>query len=594
MEDHIAELLGLVNKLTALGEELKDDLVAAMLLSSLPDSLSALITGLGRRSEQDLTLELVKGKLIDEYKRRKLTEKSDESNESVMKVSAKGYDSNKKKTCFFCKKNGHFKKECSKYKTWKSKREKANKVASDSRTTENSCFSVKVFKEKASKEVYEEACFSGKKIKGKQDAWIVDSGATSHMTHKREFFTEFDPTAKGYVLLADDKGCDILKDGVIKAKAVLTSELYELRTAEKVCAVKDSVRIDSENCQHSWHKRFGHRNSEAIKDLFEKGPATGITIKDCGKREICESCLKGKMIRKSFPKESKSKSQSILDLVHTLIDDYSRYTHVYLLENKWKVPAIIKDFIEMTKTQFQKKPKCIRSDRGGEYVNKDLQAYLKKEGIKIQNTVAYSPQQNGVAERKNRSLIEMARCMITDANLENKYWGKAVNTANYLQNRLPSKPINKTPFELWYSKVPNVEHLHIFGCEAFVHIPDTKRKKLDEKARKLIFVGYSEESKAFRLLDKETNKIQISRDVIFLDSLIKITEINKVYEDLSFLPAKSHKEEVEVTIKSNNEESEESSEEELISDTEEYETGSTGSGSEDHQDQEDPIGTWEP
>ncbi|KAK2578107.1 hypothetical protein KPH14_012021 [Odynerus spinipes] len=96
--------------------------------------------------------------------------------------------------------------------------------------------------------------------------------------------------------------------------------------------------------------------------------------------------------------------------------------------HKWEVTNCIKNCIESVKTQFQKEPKVIRSDRGGEYLNKNLQDYLRREGIRSQFTVAYSPQQNGIAERKNRSLIEMARCMLFDAELEKKYWGEAVNT----------------------------------------------------------------------------------------------------------------------------------------------------------------------
>ena len=144
---------------------------------------------------------------------------------------------------------------------------------------------------------------------------------------------------------------------------------------------------------------------------------------------------------------------------------------------------------------------------------------FKDQGIKIQYTAAYSPQQNGVAERKNRSLIEMARCMLLDANMEKKYWAEAVNTANFLQNRLPTRTIGRTPYELWYRKKPDVGNLHVFGCDALVQIPIEKRRKLDKKAEKLTFVGYSDESKAFRFVDKTTNRIKISRDVVFLDQL---------------------------------------------------------------------------
>jgi hypothetical protein len=117
--------------------------------------------------------------------------------------------------------------------------------------------------------------------------------------------------------------------------------------------------------------------------------------------------------------------------------------------------------------------------------------------------------------------MEAARCMLIDAGMEKKYWAEAVNTACYLQNILPSKAVTKTPFELWNNRKANVEHLHIFGCKAYTHIPKEKRRKLDNKAILFTFVGYSAESKAYRMLDKVTNKITISRDVRFIEHELK-------------------------------------------------------------------------
>jgi hypothetical protein len=177
----------------------------------------------------------------------------------------------------------------------------------------------------------------------------------------------------------------------------------------------------------------------------------------------------------------------------------------------------MKSYIEMVKTKFNRRPKLIRSDRGREYLSQDLIDYLKKNGVKTQTTAPYTPQQNGKAERKNRYLLEMARTMILESGLEKKYWGEAVNTANYLQNRLPSRATEKTPYELWESRKPDLGHIHVFGSAAYAHVPKQSRTKLDPKAKKLTFVGYETGSKAFRLLDTKTNKITISRDVTFVD-----------------------------------------------------------------------------
>lgn len=182
------------------------------------------------------------------------------------------------------------------------------------------------------------------------------------------------------------------------------------------------------------------------------------------------------------------------------------------MRSKDETAGYIKDYIQKVKTQFDRKPKFIRSNRGKEYINAELKTFLKQEGIQVQYTVAYSPQQNGVAERKNRLLMEMVRCMMIDAEMPNKYWGEAIITANYLQNRLPTKATERTPHELWFTKKSNVNQLRIFGCTAFAHIPKEQRRKLNVK--ELRFVGYTEDSKAFRLLDTTTDRIIISRDVI--------------------------------------------------------------------------------
>lgn len=163
---------------------------------------------------------------------------------------------------------------------------------------------------------------------------------------------------------------------------------------------------------------------------------------DCGIRQVCEHCLQGKLSRIPFPKMSTNRSSRILDLMHTdvcgpmkcvtpggcrylmtLIDDYSRYTVVCLLRQKSEAAGCIKRIVAHVKTKFGRALCVIRSDGGGEYVNEELKDFYASEGIQAQYTAAYSPQQNGVAERKNRSLQEMATCMLLDAGLDKQYWG---------------------------------------------------------------------------------------------------------------------------------------------------------------------------
>jgi transposase InsO family protein len=338
--------------------------------------------------------------------------------------------------------------------------------------------------------------------------------------------------------------CEISKNNIVIAKGKLSPDMYELRVPHRSLAVKQNQHTP--NCQHSWHRRFGHRHPEDVQKLEIKKMATGLKIQDCGIREVCECCIKGKMSRCPIPKKATTRATSVLELVHTdlcgpmqnatpsgkryfmtMIDDYSRFTQVYFLKFKSEVSKFINEYIKYAENKFEKKVKVIRSDNGREYITKELQRSLTEMGIKVQYTAPYSAFQNGVAERKNRTLMETARCMLIDAEMKKKYWAEAVNTACYLQNILPSKAIDKTPFELWNRRKPDVKHLHIFGCKGYAHLPKEKRRKLDQKAISLTFVGYSAESKAYRMLDTATDKITISREVKIIERDLKREEENE-------------------------------------------------------------------
>lgn len=160
--------------------------------------------------------------------------------------------------------------------------------------------------------------------------------------------------------------------------------------------------------------------------------------------------------------------------------------------------------------------KTLRTDRGGEFTSNDFLNYCKDRGIRRELTTRYTPQQNGVAERRNRSIVEMARSMLKGKCLPNNFWAEAVSTTVYILNRSPTKAImNKTPYELWFKRKPKVGYFKVFGCIAYAHIPSQRREKFDEKGEKYIFIGYSEESKAYRLFKPDTKELVISRDVIF-------------------------------------------------------------------------------
>jgi transposase InsO family protein len=252
--------------------------------------------------------------------------------------------------------------------------------------------------------------------------------------------------------------------------------------------------------------------------------------------------IKGKMYREPFPKKSINPAKERLDVIVsdvcgpmqtnsignkkyfvTFIDEYTRYSHVYFLLAKSDVNDHLVQFIEMLKNKFGRKPKVFRSDNGLEYVNSKVQGYLKREGIQIQQTVPYSSQQNGIAERKNRTLMDAARSMLFKADLDKSYWAEAVSCANYIQNRLITRATGKTPIEMWNDELPQEESYHEFGADCYAWIPNVKRKKLDQRAQKLKFMGYDETSKGYKLINPETKVISIARDVKVLESRKKIS-----------------------------------------------------------------------
>jgi hypothetical protein len=197
-----------------------------------------------------------------------------------------------------------------------------------------------------------------------------------------------------------------------------------------------------------------------------------------------------------------------------MITDQSRWCEVRFLKSKTEVVETTFEVINL-----------IQSDNGTEYINNDFAKLLKKRGITRRLTVPYNPEQNGISERKNRTLLDMARCLLIESGLSSSFWAEAVNTANYLRNRCPSKSLNgKTPYEMWTGKKPNLKHLRIFGFKVFCLNRSPGKGKLACRSKEGMLVGYSEESKSYRIWIPEERKVEISRDVKFMELNERIEE----------------------------------------------------------------------
>ena len=176
----------------------------------------------------------------------------------------------------------------------------------------------------------------------------------------------------------------------------------------------------------------------------------------------------------------------------------------------------------------RKRLKTLRTDNGGEYTSSEFKQYLKEGGVRHELTIPKTPQQNGVAERMNRTLVETVRSMLIDARLPKKFWAESLSTAVYLRNRSPTKTVvGMTPFEAWYGYKPDVSHLRVFGCTVYTHIEKDERSKFDSKAKRCFLLGYGTETKGYRLYDVEKKRVIHSRNVVFKESEDRVTEIEQ-------------------------------------------------------------------
>ncbi|GJY47068.1 retrovirus-related pol polyprotein from transposon TNT 1-94 [Tanacetum coccineum] len=198
--------------------------------------------------------------------------------------------------------------------------------------------------------------------------------------------------------------------------------------------------------------------------------------------------------------------------------DYSRFTWVFFLASKDETSGILKNFITEIENLVDKKVKIIRCDNRTEFKNRVMNEFYEQKGIKREYSIARTPQQNGVAKRRNKTLIEAARTMLADAKLPTTFWAEAVNTACYVQNRvIIVKPHNKTPYELFRGRTPALSFMRPFGCHVFILNTLDHLGKFDGKSDDGFFVGYSLTSKAFRVYNIRTRRVEENLHIRFLE-----------------------------------------------------------------------------
>ena len=300
------------------------------------------------------------------------------------------------------------------------------------------------------------------------------------------------------------------------------------------CTEETAMMGSATLSQDIWHQRLAHVNQNTVNKMLSQQLVDGLHMNsEKNSKTVCSGCAYGKMHRLPFP-TGRTRANQVGQLIHSDVcgpmqtstpggaryfisfkDDFSGWRVVYFLKNKSEVEDYFKKYVNQLRGETGNHVNTLRSDNGGEFMGQSFQIWLQHKGIRHETSVPHTPEQNGVAERSNRTVVEAARSMLHQKNLPLELWAEAINCAVYTLNRVLSSSTSVTPYQAWHRAKPDVSNLRVFGSIAFVHIPKVERQKLDKKSLKCVFVGYSETQKGYRFWDPTSRKIKISRDALF-------------------------------------------------------------------------------
>ncbi|KAL0448736.1 UNVERIFIED_CONTAM: hypothetical protein Slati_1430000 [Sesamum latifolium] len=307
------------------------------------------------------------------------------------------------------------------------------------------------------------------------------------------------------------------------------NDLYILQQSNLIITAQHKRKMDNHENAQIWHTRLGHISKDRIRKLVD---SKNLEIDNLNHLSTCVSCLKGKVTKKPFVGQS-AIANGLLDLVHTDVcgplsiparggfsyfitftDDHSRYGYVYLMRYKSEAFGRFKEYRLEVENQTNRKIKALRLDRGGEYLSGEFIDYLKENEILSQWTPPGTPQLIGVAERRNRTLLDMVRSMMSFTELPPSFWGYALETTAKLLNVAPSKSVPQMPYKIWHGKPASYKYLRVWGSPAYV-----KRlvgDKLDSRYSLCRFIEYPKETVGYYFYDPTEQMIFASRNSVFL------------------------------------------------------------------------------
>ena len=339
-----------------------------------------------------------------------------------------------------------------------------------------------------------------------------------------------------YNVLFSENGSKILKDGITIAKGVLKNNVYVMKldqtSGDKLCLAS----LDESSTL--WHRRLGHANMRLIQNLSSKD-----LVRDLPKlkydQHFCDACKVGKQVHSSHKAKNMVSTSRCLELLHmdlfgpsatqsyggnfytlVVVDDYSRYTWTKFLKSKNEAFDKFEILSKKIQNQLGSNIVSIRTDHGREFDNEfQFGDFCDKNGITHNFSAPRTPQSNGVVERKNRTLQEMSRTMLNEQNIPQKFWCNAVDTSTYILNRVLIRPfLNKTPYELYKGRKPTLGYFRVFGSKCFILNTKDYLTKFDPKSYEGVFLGYSQTSKAYIVLNKETLRVEESLNITFDES----------------------------------------------------------------------------
>ncbi|KAG8498715.1 hypothetical protein CXB51_005041 [Gossypium anomalum] len=530
VHEHLTVFKEILSNLEAMEVQYDKEDLGLILLCSLPPSYSTFRDTI-LYSRESLTVDEVYDSLTSYDKMKHLVVKPDSQGEGLIvrgrqdrntdddrgrtqernhrgKSKGRSKSSNRGKTCNFCKKKGHIKSECYKLQN-KIKGEAANQKG---KQPENSG-EADVVEDYSDGELLV-ASVNDSKV---SEEWILDSGCTFHMSPNRDWFTTYETVSEGVVLMGNNASCKIAGVGTIKVK-MFDGVVRTLSDVRYVPELKRNLislsTLDSKGYRYT-----------AESGVLKISKGSLVVMK--GQRKTAKLyVLQGSTITGDAAVASSSLSDDdITKLWHMRLGHMSENGMVELSKR-----GLLDGGIHNTKETLEyihsdlwgpsrvpsrdgKQIKYLRTDNGLEFCSDEFNRLCKSEGIVRHLTVRHTPQQNGVAERMNRTIMEKVRCMLSNANLPKSFWAEAASTACFLINRSPSVAIEKkTPQEVWSGNPANYSDLKIFGCPAYAHV---NNGKLEPRSIKCVFLGYKAGVKGYKLWCPENRKVVISRDVVF-------------------------------------------------------------------------------